>query len=465
LSGRFHENIAADATIAAPTDGVRFYCPEGSVRIVVALAALAGLSGCASFATLDEAERARVQVVAPAAARFAPTVEFKIPPGKVDGAAAAAISGAGGAAAACLGVLAIAPAYALCLAAFLPPAMVAGAAFGAAATPSSEGIEAMMQRARGYLGAPDMQQLLVQRFSERVARATSHRIVPDALELGPQSPNERPSYSSAADGKGTLVAEVAVEWVGATLAERSDFFGPDYAVRPLRVGVDGRMRLVRPSDGATLMIKYYSVARYAGRIQEYEHDGGKLLLAVAGAVEEVATLMVDDAFLLRSDVASSTARVPMVAPLEPLPSGGCFFVASYDCWAFHRVPRLDTASPRFRWGPFPEPGHLEAAPWLRSARNLVYDLWIFGGDDDRIVEGLTSTEHRLERPLAQCRRYSWAVRARFDTDAGPRTVEWSTAAAFPRTQMQTGAERPTFGAPFITPCPANARDRSGHSKP
>jgi len=421
------------------------------VRIAVALAALAGLSGCALFAPLDEAERADIRAVAPAAARFAPAVEFKVPSGKAERAASGGAAAIAGAAALCLTISG--PLAPSCVALLAPIPAAASAAFGAAATPSNEGIEAMMQRARGHLGAPDVQRLLVQRFSERVTRVTSHRIVPGALELGPQSYADRPSYSGAADGKGALVAEVVVERVAATLAEPFELFGADYATRPLRIGVDGRMRLVRPSDGATLMIKYYSVARYAGRIQEYDNDPAKLLLAVAGAVEEVAMLMVDDAFLLRPDVASSGARASMVAPIEPLPSGTCFFSVSYDCWVLNRVPKLDTLTPRFRWRPFPEPGHLQAAPWLRSARNLVYDLWIFGGDDDRIVEGLASTEHTLERQLTPCRRYSWAVRARFDTDAGPRTVEWSTAAVFPRTQLQTGADRPTFGAPFITPCP------------
>jgi hypothetical protein len=436
LSGRFQDSIRGDATIA-------------SVRIVAVLAALAGLSGCAAFAPLDEAQRAQIRAVAPAAGRFAPTVEFIIPPGKLGTAAAAGTAGAIQAAGMCL---ALGAGSGLCLAA-LAPAIAGGAAVGAAATPSSEGIEAMMQRARGHLGAPDVQQLLVRHFSERVARVTSHRIVPGALELGPQSYTERPSYSGAAERDGTLVAEVVVERVAATLAEPYEWFGPDYAARPLRIGVDGRMRLVRLSDGVTLTTKYYSVARYAGRVQEYDADPAKLLLAVAGAVDEVAMLMVDDAFLLRPDVAGSGARASMVALLEPLPSGLCFFSVSYNCWALNRVPKLDTLSPSFRWRPFPEPGHLEAAPWLRSARNLVYDLWIFGGDDDRIVEGLTSTEHTLERQLTPCRRYSWAVRARFDTDAGSRTVEWSTAAVLSRTQLQTGADRPTFGAPFITPCP------------
>jgi hypothetical protein len=227
----------------------------------------------------------------------------------------------------------------------------------------------------------------------------------------------------------------------------------------LRITLNAHMRLVRPSDGKTLATRNYSVARFGRRIHEYhDEDGAPLLRAVAGAVDEVAVQMVDDAFLLRSDVVSAAGvRLPAVTALEPLPSGTCFSPSTYDCWVFYRVPTLNTVSPRFRWKPFPEPRHLEAAPWLHTARNLVYDLWIFGGDDDRVVEGLTSTEHTLERPLSSCARYSWAVRARFDTDAGPRTVEWSTASGlFSRTDLQTGRERPTFGAPFITACPAKA---------
>jgi hypothetical protein len=424
------------------------------VRGVIVVVALASLAGCASLTPLDEAERARIRVVAPAAARFAPTVEFKIPPGKVGGAAAAATGGAIGAAQACLGVLAMGPFYALCLAAYAPAAIVGSAVFGAAATPSSEGIEPMIERARNHLGAPDVQQLLMQRFSERVTRLTSHRIVSSAGEYGPQSNTDRPTYSGTVAGEDTLVAEVAVEFVGATLVEPVEFFGTDYASRPLRIGLNARMRLVRPSDGATFVTRQYFVARYTRRLHEYDDDGARLLQAIAGAVDEIATLMVDDAFLLRSSAASvGGARVPSVTALEPLPSGSCLALG-YDCWAFNRVPRLDTVSPKFRWKPFPEPGHLEAAPWLRAARNLVYDLWIFGGDDDRVVEGLTTTEHTPERPLSYCMRYSWAVRARFDTDAGPRTVEWSTASGFSRTDLQPGQERPTFGAPFITACPA-----------
>jgi hypothetical protein len=262
-----------------------------------------------------------------------------------------------------------------------------------------------------------------------------------------------PSYSGLATDKETLVAEVVVTAVGATLVEPVELFGSAYESRPLRVLLSGRMRLVRATDGATLMTREYLVGRYARRIQEYQTDGTLLVRAVAGAVDEIATLMVDDAFLLRPDVVGpGGASRPVVTALEPLPGGGCI-TTGFDCWAFIPVRPLATASPTFRWKPFPEPEHLATTPGLRAVRNVVYDLWVFGGDDDRVVEGLKTTHHVLERPLVPCMRYSWAVRARFDTDAGPRTVEWSTASSMHGSAFGA-ALRPTFGAPFTTPCPA-----------
>jgi len=312
-----------------------------------------------------------------------------------------------------------------CLALVAPVASAGGAVAGAALAPSAEGLGPSLERARAHLGAANVQQALVQRFAERVARLT-----PYAIDSSTSKPRE-----------GALIAQLAVTSVGASLAEVR-LVGRDYASLPLRVLASGRMRLVRAADGATVLSRDYSVGRYARRLEEYQEDGAALLRVVAGAVDELAALMVDDAFLLRGDLVSTAGTGPAVTAVAPLPGGLCMSVA-FDCWAMTRVPTLDTRSPVFRWKPFPQPG---------GARNVVYDLWIFGGDDDRVVEGLRATEHALDRPLAPCLRYSWAVRARFDTDAGPRALEWSSAAPFHRSAFGPDV-RPTFGAPFITPCP------------
>jgi hypothetical protein len=382
------------------------------------------LAGCASVAPLDEAERARIRVVVPVGALSAPQVDFKAPPGRGTGAAMGVAGGAGSVAHLCLPWGTFAPAGMVMLA----PVVVATGAIGAAVVPSNEGLEPMIERARGQLGgAGDLQKLLAQRFAERVQRLTPYAV------------------DAAAGGsvEGAVVANLAVRFVGATLTEPAELFGPAYASRPVRLVLLGSMELVRRHDGATLFSRNYLVGRYARRLQEYQKDGGLLLRAVAGAVDELATLMVDDAFLLRADAAA----VPGIAPtaLEPSPGRPCLGIG-LDCWSFLKVKQLERTSPTFRWQVLSPP---------QGARNVVYDLWIFGGDDDRLIEGLTGTEHALERPLAPCTRYSWAVRARFDTDAGPRATDWSSASAVHKSAFGSGL-RPAFGSPFITPCGQSA---------
>lgn len=347
--------------------------------------------------------------MAPAAAQFPPELHL----GSLDKVGGAALGAAGAAAYAaplCVFLVYTGPGVAFCLA-----AVGAGAVASAAVSPSREDLEMARERVRSRVGASDVQQLLAQRFSDRVTRLTPLTIDPGAGRTS----------------EGTLVAELAVVSIATGLAGSS---------RRLELRLGARMRLVRPSDGVVLMTRDYQAARYGRFIQEYDDDRSRLLQAIAGAVDEVATLMVDDAFLPRA------AAAPALEALAPLPGGRCL-TAGHDCWAFQRVPQLETASPTFRWKPF---------PGAERARNVTYDLWVFGGEDDRFVAGLRTTEHTLELPLAACMRYSWAVRARFDTDAGPRIVAWSTASALIG-QGSVTQLWPTFGAPFMTPC----RARSG----
>lgn len=390
----------------------------------IAAAALFGLAGCAAVAPLEEAERARIRVVVPVPAAIAPEVDIRRPPGQGEGAAVGLASGTASIAYACVPFAPYAPA---CMV-ILSPLLLATTAIGAATVPSNEGLEPMLERARAHLGGTgDMQKLLAERFADRVSRLTPYAVAAEADERA----------------EGVVVAHLALHGIGATLAEPAEAFGPDYASRPVRLLVHGVMKLVRRSDGATLLEREYLVQRYGRPLQEYEKDGTPLLRAVAGAIDEIAAQMVDDAFLLRADAAAAPGIAPRA--LEPGPGRPCLGIG-VDCWSFLKVKVLDSASPTFRW---------EALPPPAGARNLVYDLWIFGGEDDRLVEGLTGTEHVLDRPLAPCTRYSWAVRARFDSVEGPRAVDWSTASAFHKSTFGTQV-RPAFGAPFITPCAKDA---------
>lgn len=393
-------------------------------RVLVSLAVLLGLSGCAGLGPLDEKERARIRVVAPVAARFPPKIDFRLPPGKGETAALAGVDSALRAGQVCLYT---GPFLAACL-----------AAFGAALTPSTEKLElSAVERVHTEFRASDVQQFLAQRYSERVTRLTSLTVDPGATNHGPKSPEDIPSYGSVVLGENTVVAEVVVSWMNGSLEK-------DGEVWWLNISLQARMRLVRPTDGTTLSTRVYRVHRRGRPLQDYQQGGARPLQAITGAIDAAATLMVDDAFLLHS-----AGDVPELAvtPLEPL----------RGTWS-HFPQRLETISPKFRWKPFPEPQHLEIAPWLRTARNLVYDLWVVGGDDDRIVEGLTTTEHVLERPLLPCMYYSWAVRARFDTEAGPRAVEWSKAGQ-PRIAQPIPVLLETWsGASMRTPCPTETNE-------
>jgi hypothetical protein len=394
-------------------------------------AALFGLCGCAS-APLDEAARARMDAVAPVAAQYPPQILGKLPQGKGE----AAVAGGGLTALyssqLCVWLLYAGPAAIVgCMAAFGG----AGAAIGAAVTPSNEPLKPKLEFARSKLGEPDVQQLLARRFSEHAARFTAYKVEPGANALGPRSPNEEPTYSAAGMSERTVVAELAVQSIETQLDK----------TQTLRIIARARMRLVRTSDGAMLLRRHYTAYRTGGFIHEYEDDPLGIARLVASAVDEVATLMVDDALLRWSDAAADSARLPQVTPLEPEAAGPCFFTSS-ECRVFLRTPKVDTARPTFRWKPFPSPQDLEAAPGLRAARDYVYDVWIFGGEESRLVEGLRATEHTLERPLAACLTYRWAVRARFDTDAGRRAVPWSQGL-------------------FEAPCPAPAEEAGAAGKP
>ena len=429
----------------------------------------ASLAGCAAVGPMNETERAGIRAVAPVRAQFVPVVDFRVPPGKDKGAASGALGGALGVAQGCVYT---GPFFLACMAAIgIPAAAIFGVA-GAALTPSNEGVEALVLQAREALGDVDVQHLIVKKFADAAARFTSYEVLPATAVGGPGSARDRPTYASAGYPERVVVAEVYVETVGATLVDITGLSQTEYADRRPRIGLVARMRLVRPADGTTLMDRRYRVLRFGRRIGDYEEDWTLLARALAGAVDEAAIQMVDDAFVLHQGSASTAvgtnrprqdsrfgpdgdeqaARTSRVTPLEPVPSGSCFGHSSFDCWALNRVPQLDTRSPRFRWAPFPDSSQRSADPVLRDAHDLVYDLWVFGAEENRLVEGLKATEFRFDVPLPACARFSWAVRARFRTAAGPRAVDWSSASSFSREEWQGGTERPAFGAPFITPC-------------
>lgn len=396
-------------------------------RYVVCLTVVA-LPGCASVDPLAERERASFTTVSPVAAQYRPEISGAA---EIGTAGAALLGGGymalGGFATVCGWLLFSPPSFAACMATFGG----VGAAVGAAAESSRARSDAELEAARRELGASDIQQLLAARFSGHAARLTSYAVDSSAAGLGPRSPDDRPDYSAKHRIPGTVIVELAVRSVAAKSSGR----------RPVQMEVAGTMRLMRPSDGSTIMQRNYFTVQTGGFVQEYTADPVRFARLVASAIDVLASEMVDDALLRLPDRESGVAHPPMIR--EPVSRGGCLF-ASEDCLLFRRIAMLETRTPTFRWDALPVPAHIAGGPELGPVRQVVYDLWI-RGEENRIVEGLRSTHYTLEEPLEPCKRYDWKVRARFQTDAGYRAGAWSS---WPF-EMDTKRGVPAF----LTPCP------------
>ena len=414
----------------------------GTAASVVAASQLAA---CATSGPLAEDERARIRQVAPAMARFTPEVSFPVPDKVGPGAAEGAKSGVAAMAYGCIVIPP--PFYFGCLAAMAPVGAVAGALIVSAipALPSP-GTSPASSRSDPSIQHESAQDTLKRRFSQGVARFTSYPVIDAAADRGPGAPDDVPSYAGLPAPPGTVVAELSVLEIDLASAT-GDTEGATFYTRPLLLTVDAKLRLVLPDGGRVLMTREYRVSRYLKPLTAYVRDGSPMRKALDGAIDEIAMLMVHDAFLLQSGgtVRTSEARIPAVRALAPLPSESCNF-ASFGCWASNRVPEVAERSPEFRW-------QAPAGSAGKAPQGVVYDLWVFGGGDDRLVDGLRVTEYRFERPFEACTRYSWAVRARVRNGDVVRASPWSSAASLRRDQLEISDDRPVVGAPFRTDCP------------
>jgi len=401
------------------------------------------LAACAATGPLSEHERASFRHVAPAPARFAPELKFLRPAQGESGASRGAKAGAAAMAFNCL--IIPPPFYFGCLAVFAPVGAASGAVIGSIATPGAPADPATARSSQRLIEA-NSQEVLLRRFSLGVVRFTSYPIVEAAAGSGPGAPDDTPSYAGLAAPDDTVVAELSVLEID-LVSTTGDTEGATFYAQPLLLTVGARLRLVQPGEGRALMTREYHVSRYLKPLTAYARDSSPLRKALDGAIDEIAMLMVHDAFLLQSGGPSRTgeARIPAVRALAPLPSDSCTST-SFGCWASLRVPEVAKRAPEFRWQALAGPAG--SAPY-----DVVYDLWVFGGSDDRLIDGLRVTEYRFERPFEECTRYSWAVRARVRNGDVLRASPWSSAASLRRDQLEFGEDRPVLGAPFRTDCP------------
>jgi hypothetical protein len=95
---------------------------------------------------------------------------------------------------------------------------------------------------------------------------------------------------------------------------------------------------------------------------------------------------------------------------------------------------VDSLTPTFRWQPLDIALVDQSAPREDAPIDKVtYEIRIWQtvtGNPGKLVyarKQLTSTEHRLERPLNPGTRYYWSVRAHFKVDGRHRMTEWTLA--------------------------------------
>jgi hypothetical protein len=97
---------------------------------------------------------------------------------------------------------------------------------------------------------------------------------------------------------------------------------------------------------------------------------------------------------------------------------------------------VDSLQPTFRWQPLTislEKRSRENAEAFGRIENVTYEIRIWrttAGRSGKMVyarKGLTAVYHRLEMPLDPGTRYLWSVRAHFNLNDRPRTIEWAMA--------------------------------------
>jgi len=117
-------------------------------------------------------------------------------------------------------------------------------------------------------------------------------------------------------------------------------------------------------------------------------------------------------------------------------------------------PKAESTTPLLAWEAFPRASDREAKPAeMARVANVGYDLVIAEEENlaaARVVyrrEGLPSTEHRIEHPLAPGRRYLWSVRARFELDGRTYVTDWARIG--PSSEVLVAPSLVSYG--FATP--------------
>jgi Aspartyl protease len=284
-----------------------------------------------------------------------------------------------------------------------------GAVSGATERPSwADQVTAALRRAASDI---DVQAMLRDRLRDE-ARAASGRAVDVLPGLGPVEPTRRGVYG-ALRGPAAVVETAVTELRASPHAAAAGLVTVEMTVVA---------RLIRLPDGAVL-----HEDRSEHQVTGEAPVGAELARLCDEAAREIA-----ETLFLRTNADGPAVEPPVGARLPPPPTPAPSPTETPG-WQVGRELR---APPGLE--PAQRPAYLEVGslqPTLRwaavdSAARVSYDVrvWEQAGATFGLVysrDGVPGEMHTVDRPLAAGRLHTWAVRARFTLDGGPRVTRWA----------------------------------------
>ncbi len=229
---------------------------------------------------------------------------------------------------------------------------------------------------------------------------------------------------------------------------------------PLQIYMQANVRIVQTLDNSELFSKGYEYLGEKLTLSAWSAGQGKRMQqALVKAYEALGTHIYESVFLLYPFPDRGPQGIGLLsagfglAPIDPVTRGQLTedqLIANRLAWT-----TVNELRPKLQWQAFPRPDDVAASPEeMKRVRDVRYDLVIAREQNlapAQIVyerQGLTDTQHRIEKPLTRATRYFWTVRARFELDGRQRLTEWGSVHFSARENLTAPSQ---FSYRFKTP--------------
>ena len=355
------------------------------------------------------------------------------------------------------------------LAPFLLGGTAAGAVIGASAAaraPATVTPEQARAAVSTALGRLDMQRALQSDITS-YANLMSIAVVKSSYP-GPSVVEDRKSYVALKNNTIGNVLEIGIIHVGMHPVGRNSSV----------LTMTARARLIQTSDDAAIHEAMYRFVSRPFTLAEWsENDAALFRQVLYRGYQELAEQTVDRLLLVYEPPGprewggrfGHCVRGPII---PEYPKGISPFCARCAQEYFHIdeqidsttrfssafFPKVDSLQPILRWGKFPAASDIEAddTKQMDALKDVIYDVRLYDAASRFLIYDGTSLapEHKVLTPLSACKRYFWAVRARFSMSGQVRTTEWSGTynTGYTQCYLSTGPAAPRSYYGFSTPC-------------